>query len=259
MITLKTPAEIEAIHHAGRVLAEAHRRVAAQLRPGVTTRELDEIAESHLVAQGAIAVFKGLAGPQPYPAASCLSVNDELTGGIPDRRRLLAGDLVSVDLGCRVDGWCADAAVTYPVGDVNPQDRILLQTGRQVLERAIEAATAGTQWSRIAKLAESVAAEAGFEIVPGCRGHGIGRELQEDPQVPLNATSISAGNDFRLEPGLVFTIEPLLVPAGTRVRRLANGWTTQTTDGRRGAHFEETIAITPEGPRVLTRDDGTVP
>ena len=258
MITLKPPEEIRAIRRVGAVIAAAHRQVMQCVQPGVSTQELSEVAEQSLVSQHAEPVFKGLPGGTPFPAAASISVNSGLTGGIPGSRRLQSGDLLSVDIGGRIDGWCADAARTYPVGDVSDAHRRLMEFGRAALDCFIREAYCGRMWSEVVTVVSQSLPSDTFSILPGFYGHGIGRELHEDPQVPHRPDEISELNDFRLIPGLVFTVEPVAVQGVCAIRKSANGWTTITADERPGVHFENTIAIGPDRANVLTETDEDV-
>ncbi len=251
MSKLKTPAEIEAMARPGRIIARLFRQLEERVAPGVSTGELDQFAESFIRDHdGAIPAFKGLYG---FPATICASVNHEVVHGIPTHfRQLVEGDIVSVDVGVELDGWFADCARTIPVGEVDPETSLLLEVTRDALRLGIEQARAGHRVGDIGSVVQRRAEDAGFSVVRELVGHGIGREPHEEPQVPNFG---AAGQGPRLEEGLVIAIEPMLNAGVSDVRTLADRWTVVTADRRRSAHFEHTVAITANGPRILTRDD----
>lgn len=257
MIHLKSSDEIDAIGKAGQVVAAAHQYVRSLIQPGVETRVLDAAAEKFLDSRNAIAIFKGLPGPTPFPNAICLSINEELTAGLPSDRQLAAGDLVSVDIGCRLNGWCADAAWTYAVGkdaagEGGETNQRLIETGRRLIEIAIQRMAMAASWCEVAKHMQTFLANTEFQLVSGLNGHGIGRQLHEDPLVVHAAVDLTDQTDFPLVPGTVFTIEPVLTSGVGEFRLHGNRWTTSTRDSQPGAHFEHTVAVTQNGPRVLT-------
>ncbi|MGA1796043.1 MAG: type I methionyl aminopeptidase [bacterium] len=254
MIVLKSPQEIEKIRVSGRLVREALQHIGAMVQPGVTTLELNEAAEHFLLARGAKLAFKGYRrGPQepPFPAALCTSINDEIVHGIPSpRRKLREGDIISLDLGAAIDGYYGDAAVTLPVGEVSDEARRLLDVTRVSLDHAIDMALSGNRLQDISYAVQSYVEANGFSVVRDFVGHGIGRAPHEDPQIPNFG---KPGRGKRLRPGMVLAIEPM-VNAGTfEVRILEDHWTAVTEDGSLSAHFEHTIAITPEGPDILTQ------
>lgn len=253
VITLKSRREIELMRQAGRLVAEAHRRVREVIQPGVRTREIDAVVDRVFAERGATPLFKGYPGKVPFPASTCISVNEQVVHGIPGSRELQPGDIVSIDTGCRLNGWCADAAWTYPVGMVDAEKQRLLGFGEEVLNLAIRLLGECRKWSEVATHMDTVVRKAGYSLVQEFVGHGIGREMHEDPQVPNFPSADLKKNDFRLEPGLVLAIEPM-INAGTRkVRVLADHWTVETKDRRPSVHFEHTVALTAEGPAILTR------
>ena len=253
MIVLKSRREIALMREAGRLVARALGEAARLVEPGVTTREIDAAIESTFKRAGAEPIFKGVPGKVPFPAASCISVSEEVVHGIPGDRVLQSGDLVSIDTGCRLAGWCADSAWTYPVGQVDEVAQRLLEIGRGVLELAILECGRKQRWSEVAALMAKAVKQAGFSTVEDFVGHGIGREMHEDPQVPNYVSQSLAKTDFQLEPGLVLAIEPM-VNAGGKGTRISkqDHWTVLTRDGRPSVHFEHTVALTSEGPVVLT-------
>ena len=248
MISLKTPDEIEMIARGGAIIAELYQVLPGEVRPGRTTAELDRFAEDFIRSHdGAEPAFKGLYG---FPATLCTSVNHEVVHGIPNtRRRLIEGDVLSVDCGVKLEGFYADAAVTLPVGDVLPEIVDLLRVTRESLDAGVAAARSGNRLGDIGAAIQAVADGGGYGIVRELVGHGIGRQPHEDPQVPNYGT---AGRGMPLEPGLVIAIEPMLNLGTEKVRTLSDRWTVVTADGKVSAHFEHTVAITESGPLVLT-------
>jgi methionyl aminopeptidase len=244
------------MREAGQVVARAIDRAAQLIRPGVATRELDAAIEDVIREAGAQALFKGVPGKVPFPAASCISVNDEVVHGIPGDRVLKTGDLVSIDTACRLAGWCADSAWTFPVGSVDETRRRLLSVGQSVLELAIAEVGRCSRWSQVAARMSDAVHKAGFSVVEDLVGHGIGREMHEDPQVPNYVSESLRLADFSLEPGLVLAIEPMINAGSNRTRTSKKDhWTVRTEDGQPGVHFEHSVALTTEGPLVLTAAD----
>jgi methionyl aminopeptidase len=248
MSTLKTPDEIEAMARAGRIIGQLFQRLAERVVPGTTTGDIDTFAESFIRDHdGAVPAFKGLYG---FPASVCASVNHEVVHGIPKPSRKLAeGDIVSIDVGVVLDGWFSDSAHTLPVGHVDGETRRLLDVTRQALRLGIDQARPGNRVGDIGHVIQTHAEAAGFSVVRELVGHGIGREPHEDPQVPNFG---SPGQGARLEAGLVLAIEPMVNLGVAEVRTLPDRWTVVTADHRRSAHFEHTVAVTTNGPRVLT-------
>ncbi|HUO99912.1 MAG TPA: type I methionyl aminopeptidase [Gemmatimonadota bacterium] len=254
MVTLKSTREIARMRDSGRIVAAVLAAMAEAVRPGVTTAELDRLAESIIRGHdGARPAFKGYGdrGHGGFPASICASVNEEVVHGIPSRsRRLEAGDIVGVDVGVLLHGYHADAARTFAVGAVAPRTRSLLGVTREALEAGIAAAQPGGHVGDISHAIQAVAEAAGFSIVRDLVGHGIGQLLHEDPQVPNFGVR---GRGLKLEPGLVIAIEPMVNCGDSAVRTLDDTWTIVTVDGKCSAHFEHTVAITAAGPEVLTR------
>ncbi|HEX7224352.1 MAG TPA: type I methionyl aminopeptidase [Candidatus Limnocylindria bacterium] len=249
-VTIKRPAEIETMARAGAVLADILAAVHAELRPGVSTGELDAIARSMMREAGAVSSFLGYGANPPFPGVLCASINDEVVHGIPsDRRRLAEGDVVSIDVGCIVDGWHADCARTWTVGAASPEVATLIDATRRGMEAGIAAALPGNHLGDIGHAIESVAREHGYGIVRPFVGHGIGQSMHEVPNVPNYGRP---GSGMRIEAGMCFAIEPMFNLGGDDVYVEDDGWTVRTADGALSAHFENTIAVTPEGPRVLT-------
>lgn len=252
MIVLKSPAEIEKMREAGLVVARAHRAVGKIVAPGVSTRQIDDAVERVFAKHNATPLFKGVPGVVPFPAATCISINDEVVHGIPSDRLLEEGDLVSVDTGCRLDGWCGDAAWTYAVGQVDEEKQKLMAAGQSTLATAIQEMQRQQTWAGVAEVMESTVKDAGFSVVEELVGHGIGREMHEDPQVPNFVTPELEDYDFELVPGMVLAVEPMLNAGTADVCLLDDHWTIVTADGRPSVHYEHTLAITAEGVRILT-------
>jgi methionyl aminopeptidase len=249
MIIKKSPAEIDKMAAAGDVLVRCHRLLESKVRPGITTAELDEAAERFIRSQGAEPAFKGYRG---FPATICASINEEVVHGIPAaHRRLKEGDIVGLDLGCIVDGYYADAAVTLPIGEVTPEVERLLDVTRESLERAIAQVRPGHRIGDVSAAVQQHVEAAGFGVVRSFVGHGIGRALHEDPQIPNFG---EPGKGPVLRPGMVLAIEPMVTMGHWGVRVLADHWTAVTEDGSWAAHFEHTVAVTESGPDVLTRE-----
>ena len=257
MIQLKSPREIGLMRQAGLAVWRAHQIVGEMIRPGATTAEIDRAVEQHFDGLGAVPLFKNYPNSakkkRPFPAVTCMSINEAVVHGIPSNKPLKEGDIVSVDTGCRLNGWCGDAAYTYKVGRVSPEVQKLLDVTEQTLELAIELLNVKNYWSQIAEQMAQFVSDNGFSSVENFVGHGIGREMHEDPQVPNYASrSLRGSADFRIEPGLVIAVEPMVNMGTKRVKMLADDWTQVTADGKFSAHFEHTIAITADGPTLLT-------
>ena len=256
MVVLKSPREIELLRAAGRVVRQVLQKLRTRVAPGVTTGELARIADEMIAASGSEALFKGVRTPStkfPFPAAICTSVNEEVVHGIPGDRILKEGDIVSIDCGVRLKGYCGDAAETFAVGRIQPEAQRLLQVTSEALELAIREMRPGRHWSEVAGVLQDYVESEGFSVVREFVGHGIGQQMHEDPKVPNFAERRWRKTGFRLEPGLVLAVEPM-VNAGTADVRVgdASGWPQVTKDDRWSAHFEHTIAVTPWGVDVLT-------
>jgi methionyl aminopeptidase len=253
MVVLKSAAEIAAMRQAGRVVAGTLAAVAAAVAPGVRLIELDELAAATIAAAGAKPSFLGYRpswAPVPYPGVLCLSVNEAIVHGIPDRRALAPGDLLSIDCGAHVDGYHGDAAITVPVGEIDAAAQRLSDTTSRALRAGIAAAGPGGRMGDISSAIETVARSAGYGLPDGYGGHGIGTAMHEDPSVP---NSGRARRGVPLREGLVLAIEPMLIESGSdRSRTRRDGWTVETRDGSRAAHFEHSVAITADGPVILT-------
>ena len=253
MITLKSEREIALMRKAGLVIWHAHRIAASWVKAGVTTQEIDAAVDRFFLDRKVEPLFKGVPGVVPFPAATCISINEEVVHGIPGPRRLVEGDIVSIDTGCRLDGWCADAAETHPVGKICEQYQKLLDTTQKSLQIAIDQLAQARYWSEVAREMELSVKKQRFAVVESLVGHGIGREMHEPPQVPnFISTDLLRNSDFRIQPGLVVAVEPMVNLGSKRVRVGKDHWTFSTIDKKGSAHFEHTIAITQSGPFVLT-------
>ena len=253
LLNLRSEREIGKMRPPGLLVWEAHRRASQLVRPGVTTRQLDAVVEQLFSQRSAEPLFKGTPGKVPFPAVTCISVNDEVVHGIPGDRVLREGDIVSIDTGCKLNGWCGDAAITHAVGQVDSDTRKLLDVTRGVLDLAIELLASKSWWSEVARRMAEYVADHGFSTVEAFAGHGIGRQMHEAPQAPnYDSPSFEQQGDFPLQPGLVLAIEPMVNMGKKEVRCLDDHWTQVTRDGRYSAHFEHTVALTRHGPRVMT-------
>jgi methionyl aminopeptidase len=246
VIIRKSEAEIETMARAGAVVAGTLALLEEHIEPGVTTAELDAIAEEFIHSKGGVPTFKGYKG---YPAATCLSPNDMVVHGIPGRASLGEGDILSVDVGVTLDGFVADSAWTFPVGSISPDAQRLLDVCRAALEAGIDQARAGNTISDISRAVQTVTEEAGFGVIRSLVGHGVGRAMHEDPQVP-NFVSKHTGPELR--EGMTLAIEPMITIGVPEVYIHDDDWSISTTDGSLAAHFEHTVAVTAEGPRILT-------
>ncbi|MER7622002.1 type I methionyl aminopeptidase [Streptomyces sp. NPDC126503] len=253
MVELKTNANLQAMREAGRVVAQALAAAREKAAPGVTPEELDRAARAVLDGAGAGSPFLGYRpewAPTPFPAVLCVSVNDAIVHGIPDGTPLADGDLVSVDCGALLGGWAGDAAVSFTVGRARPEDTRLIATAEEALEAGIAAAVVGNRIGDIAHAIGRVCRRAGYGIPDGFGGHGIGRTMHEDPGVPNEGRP---GRGMPLRHGMVLAIEPMLIGGGGDDHWTArDGWTIRTVDGSRAAHAEHTVAVTDDGPRILT-------
>jgi methionyl aminopeptidase len=247
-ILIKTASEIEKMRRSGEALHQVHEAVRPFVVPGVSTMDLEKVAAAKMDELHAVSAFKGYRG---FPAVLCTSINDEVVHGIPSDKRILAeGDIVSVDCGVIVDGFYSDSAVTYAVGTPSAATKKLLEVTQAALERAIQQAQVGGRLGDISATVQEMCEGEGYGVVREFVGHGIGKSMHEDPQVPNFGTR---GKGPRLKAGMVLAIEPMINAGGAAVKVLSDGWTTLTVDGSISAHFEHTVAITKDGPRVLTR------
>ncbi|MBR6512688.1 MAG: type I methionyl aminopeptidase [Clostridia bacterium] len=248
MIVLKTSKELELMRVACRISAEALQVAGEAVKPGISTWEIDKIAHDYIVRQGAEPNFLGLYG---FPGTACISVNDEVIHGIPSKTRILKeGDIVSIDLGAKINGFNGDNAATFAVGTISDEARRLLDTTRESLTEGIRAAVAGGRVGDIGHAVQEYCESRGYGVVREYEGHGVGTKLHEDPGVPNFGT---AGRGIRLLPGMTIAIEPMINQGTYKVKQLDDGWTVKTADGALSAHFEHTIAITDNGPVILTK------
>jgi methionyl aminopeptidase len=246
VIVKKTPEEIDAIAAAGEILARCLTMLKGKARAGVTTADLDEAAENFIRGAGAEPAFKGYRG---FPGSICTSPNSMVVHGIPGPYKLSRGDILSVDVGVVYEGWVADAAITVPVGPVSPIAQRLLKVTKDSLFEAVEACRPGNQLGDVSHAVQQHVEAHGFSVIRSLVGHGIGRDMHEDPQIPNFG---SPGTGPELEPGMVFAVEPM-VNAGTHpIRMASDNWSVYSQDGSLAAHFEHTVAITENGPRILT-------
>lgn len=247
MIICKTPREIEIMREAGKIVALTHQELKKHIAPGITTKELDAIAETFIRNCQAVPSFKGYNG---FPGSICASVNNQLVHGIPSDRILKNGDIISLDIGAKYNGYHGDSAWTYPVGDIDEEAKVLLDVTEQSLNIGLKEAKPGERLSNISHAIQTYAESNGFSIVREYVGHGIGQDLHEDPQIPHYGPP---NKGPRLKPGMVLCVEPM-VNAGSRyVKTLTDNWTVVTVDGKLCAHFEHTIAITETGCEILTQ------
>ena len=248
MIVLKTGRELKVMREACRISAEALKLAGSAVEPGVTTAELDKIAEQYILSQGAVPNFKNYNG---YPATACISINNEVIHGIPSKKRVIkAGDIVSIDLGAKFEGYHGDNAATFACGDVSEEAKRLMDTTRESLYEGIAAAVSGGRLGDIGAAVQQYVEKRGYSVVRQFVGHGIGTQLHEAPEVPNFGTQ---GRGIRLMPGMTLAIEPMINIGGPDVKVMPDGWTVLTKDGSLSAHFEHTIVITPDGPQILTK------
>lgn len=251
-VVLKSERELEAMREAGRVNALALSAAAAIVRPGITTSKIEEAAVAVLREHKAQAAFLGVPGPFPYPATTTVCVNDELVHAIPGKRRLKEGDIVSIDCGSIVAGFVGDSAITIPVGQVSSKAEHLMEVTLDALVIGIEQMIEGNRTGDISAAIQSHVEANGFNVVREYTGHGVGRHMHEDPQVPNYG---SPGKGIRLRPGMTIALEPMVLAGSPETRTLPDGWAVASADGHLTAHFEHTVAVTSDGPRVLTALD----
>lgn len=247
MIVLKTKRELEAMREACRISAGALKVAGEAVKPGITTAEIDEIAYEYIISQGAKPNFLHLYG---FPATACISINDEIIHGIPNKKRVIQeGDIVSIDLGASIDGYNGDNAATFAAGQISPEAKRLIDTTRESLYEAIKAAVPGGRLGDVGSAVQRYCESRGYGVVREYTGHGVGAKLHEDPSVPNFGTP---GRGVRLLPGMTLAIEPMINQGSAAIRQMPDGWTVKTKDGKLSAHFEHTVAITTDGPQILT-------
>ena len=253
---LKSPRELALMREAGKLVARALRICRDLAKPGTKTIEIDQAVEAFYAKYLAIPLFKGYPGKVPFPAVTCLSVNEQVVHGIPGNRVLKEGDLLKVDTACKLNGWCADRAITIPIGQVSPEKARLLKVGEEALQIAIDLLPRRKWWSQVASEMQRHVEKAGFSVVTAYVGHGIGRTMHEYPQVPNYIDHETRKSDFRLEPGLTLAVEPMVNMRRADVDVLGDQWTVVTRDRMPSVHVEHTLALTANGVQIITSDDG---
>lgn len=255
-ITIRSRREIDLMRKAGTVVADVLLKLKELAKPGITTAWLDDVALQMTADAGAEALFKGVRNPIariPFPGAICASINEQVVHGIPSKdTKLKEGDILSIDFGVRLDGYCADAAVTIAIGGISEDRRRLMDVTKRVLDIAIERSAPAVRWSQVAAEMQRYAESAGFSVVKDFVGHGIGRKMHEEPRVPNFVSDELLANDIILAEGMVLAVEPMINAGTSAVRTLKNGWTVVTRDGKSSAHFEHTIVILKNGCEILT-------
>jgi len=249
VIVRKSAQELEQMARAGTVVADTLSLLGESIRPGATTAELDRLADEFIRSKGGVPTFKGYRGPYPYPASICTSPNEVVVHGIPGEYALGDGDILSVDVGVTLDGFVADSAYTFPVGEIGSDAERLLEACNAALHAGIEQARAGGKLTDISHAVQRVTEEAGFSVVRSLVGHGVGRDMHEDPQIPNYG---EPGRGPTLAAGMTLAIEPMITAGSHEVVVRPDKWTIATADGSLSAHFEHTVAVTEEGPRILT-------
>ena len=253
---LRSKREIKKMRTAGLVVWEAHQSAARMIGPGVTTAEINQVYIDVFARHEATPLFLNYGGTEdrpPFPAEICASVNEQVVHGIPGERKLVPGDIISVDTGCKVSAWCGDAAVTIPIGQIDLRTKELLDVTQQTLDLAIGAMSRCRWWSEVAKEMQAFVEGHGFTVVEEMVGHGIGKNLHEAPQVPnYPSDELLASEDFELQPGLVIAVEPMINQGVADIVEADDGWTINTADGKPSAHYEHTLAVTDDGIMRLT-------
>lgn len=257
VIQLKSDREIAKMRRSGLAVWQAHQIAAEMIRPGANTREIDLALDTYFAKLGAKPLFKDYPhheeGKPSFPAVTCMSVNEVVVHGIPSDKPLAEGDILSIDTGCRLNGWCGDAAVTHAIGEIDPEVQRLLDVTQGTLQLAFDLMHTKDRWSQIAAEMARYVKDNGYSTVEDFVGHGIGRQMHEDPQVPnFISRTLRGRSDFHIEPGLVVAVEPMVNMGKAKVRLLRDHWTQVTKDSKPSAHFEHTIAITRDGPIRLT-------
>jgi methionyl aminopeptidase len=251
---LKSMREIGLMREAGKIVSEALRLCRDMIRPGVRTIEVDQAVDALFARYSALPLFKGYPGRVPFPASTCISINEQVVHGIPGQREIREGDLVKIDTACKLNGWCADAAITVVVGQLRPEWRRLVEVGQQVLDLAMHELGQRKWWSEVAMRMQQHAESNGFSVVQQYVGHGIGRIMHENPQVPNFVSRDVRKHDFKLEEGLVLAVEPMLNMGRADTLTLRDHWTVVTRDGLPSVHMEHTLALTRQGVVIVTAD-----
>jgi len=253
---LKSARELVLMRESGKLVARALQICRDLAKPGVKTIEIDQAVERFYAAHNATPLFKGYPGKVPFPAVTCLSVNEEVVHGIPKGRVLRDGDLLKVDTACRLNGWCADRAIPIPIGTIRPEWARLVRVAGEALQIAIDELPRRKWWSEVASRMQKHVETQGFRMVEAYVGHGIGRNMHENPQVPNFVDRDTRKHDFRLEPGLILAVEPMVNMGKADVKALGDHWTVVTRDGLPSVHVEHTLALTPHGVEIITADEG---
>lgn len=253
---LKSPREIALMREAGKLVARALKICRDMAKPGVKTIEIDQAVEAFFAQHNATPLFKGYPGKTPFPAVTCLSVNEQVVHGVPGSRVLKEGDLLKVDTACRLNGWCADRAITIPIGQISPEKARLLKVGEETLQICIDLLPKRKWWTQVASEMQRHVEKAGFSVVTSYVGHGIGRIMHENPQVPNYVDRETRKADFKLEPGLTLAVEPMVNMRRAEVDTLGDQWTVVTRDRMPSVHVEHTMALTTGGVVVITADEG---
>jgi len=255
---LKSTREIGLMRESGKIVAEALRLCREMAKPGTRTLDIDQAVAALFNKYGAIPLFKGYPGKTPFPACTCISVNEQVVHGIPGQRVIRDGDLLKIDTACKLNGWCADAAITIPIGKVSEERLRLLAVGEETLKIAMREMARQHRWTEVASRMQHYVESNGFSVVDQYVGHGIGRIMHEAPQVPNFVNKEVRKHDFRLEPGLVLAVEPMVNMGRLQTDTLRDQWTVVTKDGLPSVHVEHTLAVTTEGVYVVTADDETL-
>ncbi len=253
---LKSARELGLMREAGILVARALKICRDLAKPGIKTIEIDQSVEAFYATHGAVPLFKGYPGKTPFPAVTCLSINEQVVHGIPGQRALKEGDVLKVDTACRLNGWCADRAISIPIGPVSAEKARLIKVGEETLQIAIELLPKRKWWSEVASAMQRHVEQAGFSVVTAYVGHGIGRTMHENPQVPNYVDRETRKSDFRLEPGLTLAVEPMVNMRRAEVDTLSDHWTVVTRDRMPSVHVEHTLALTAQGVVVITADEG---
>ncbi|HJZ57556.1 MAG TPA: type I methionyl aminopeptidase [Gemmataceae bacterium] len=256
---LKSARELALMREAGKLVARALKICREMARPGVRTMDIDQAVEKFYAEHGAIPLFKGYPGKTPFPAVTCLSLNEQVVHGIPGARVLKEGDLLKVDTACKLNGWCADRAITIPIGQISSEKQRLVKVAEETLQIAIDLLPKRKWWSQVASEMQRHVERAGFSVVTSYVGHGIGRIMHENPQVPNYVDRETRKHDFKLEPGLSIAVEPMVNMRRAEVDTLGDQWTVVTRDRLPSVHVEHTLALTADGVLIITADEGAFP
>jgi len=256
---LKSARELALMRESGKLVARALKICREMAKPGVRTIEIDQAVEKFYAQHNATPLFKGYPGRVPFPAVTCLSVNEQVVHGIPGSRVLKEGDLLKIDTACKFNGWCGDRAITLPIGTVSPEKARLLRVAEETLQIAIDELPRRKWWSEVASRMQKHVETNGFRVVTSYVGHGIGRVMHENPQVPNYVDRETRKHDFKLEPGLTLAVEPMLNMGRADVDTLGDYWTVVTRDRLASVHVEHTLALTATGVVILTSDEGAFP